>query len=371
MTDSSSTIGGMGPSPSGDGVAPATVPHTQAHSILRRTLENSLDFDRLTPDGAAAPLPAGTLAARADGGGRAGIHDRYALRDHLRADAHGGVPTDELLPPRAPDLSRPDDRGGAGKHVAGVDAQGPLEFESRRLVALSLLLVVLGGLLAAERWMGRWRRDAPETDARRSCGRPSSPRHHPHKLLHDVRVEVRAGERGDVRQGAVSGLGGTVAPVVGQGVADVHAGWPGPAGGNRPARASRRPGQRDGASPPIPRRSTGPAREGWRRGCASCRCHAAAPRGGCGQFVPEHPHCPRQLNRHRRDPQGAAHGLAVSEVQNTRPALDRRVVGRGDPVAVQQSRAEGAVAVKPARSPAHQAASIMAERWIRSGGSPR
>jgi hypothetical protein len=33
-------------------------------------------------------------------------------------------------------------------------------------VGLSLLLVVLGGLLATERWTGRWRNEASETDAR-------------------------------------------------------------------------------------------------------------------------------------------------------------------------------------------------------------
>ena len=33
-------------------------------------------------------------------------------------------------------------------------------------LALSLLLVVLGGLLAMERWMGRWRNEVSEADAR-------------------------------------------------------------------------------------------------------------------------------------------------------------------------------------------------------------
>jgi uncharacterized membrane protein (DUF373 family) len=44
--------------------------------------------------------------------------------------------------------------------------KGVYEFEWLRLVALSLLLVVLGGLLAMERWMGRWRNETSEVDAR-------------------------------------------------------------------------------------------------------------------------------------------------------------------------------------------------------------
>jgi hypothetical protein len=33
-------------------------------------------------------------------------------------------------------------------------------------LALSVLMVVLGGLLVMERWMGRWRNEVSETDAR-------------------------------------------------------------------------------------------------------------------------------------------------------------------------------------------------------------
>jgi uncharacterized membrane protein (DUF373 family) len=47
-----------------------------------------------------------------------------------------------------------------------VMLKGAHEFDWPRLLALSLLLVVLGGLLAMERWMGRWRNEACETDAR-------------------------------------------------------------------------------------------------------------------------------------------------------------------------------------------------------------
>ena len=44
--------------------------------------------------------------------------------------------------------------------------KGAHEFEWPRLVALSLLLVVLGGLLALERWVVRRRQEVSETDAR-------------------------------------------------------------------------------------------------------------------------------------------------------------------------------------------------------------
>jgi uncharacterized membrane protein (DUF373 family) len=43
--------------------------------------------------------------------------------------------------------------------------KGAHESEWLRLLGLSLLLVVLGGLLAAERWIARWRKDVSEADA--------------------------------------------------------------------------------------------------------------------------------------------------------------------------------------------------------------
>src|ERR1700730_18345857 len=47
-----------------------------------------------------------------------------------------------------------------------VMIKGAHEFEWLRLLGLSLLLLVLGGLLALERWMGRCRNEVSETDAR-------------------------------------------------------------------------------------------------------------------------------------------------------------------------------------------------------------
>lgn len=47
-----------------------------------------------------------------------------------------------------------------------VMLKGAQEFEWLRLLGLSLLLVVLGGLLALERWMGQRRNEVSETDAR-------------------------------------------------------------------------------------------------------------------------------------------------------------------------------------------------------------
>jgi uncharacterized membrane protein (DUF373 family) len=46
-----------------------------------------------------------------------------------------------------------------------VMLRGAHEFDATRMMAVSLLLVVLGGLLAAERWMGRGRNGVCETDA--------------------------------------------------------------------------------------------------------------------------------------------------------------------------------------------------------------
>jgi uncharacterized membrane protein (DUF373 family) len=45
-----------------------------------------------------------------------------------------------------------------------VMLKGAPELEWLRLIGLSALLVVLGGLLAMERWMGSWRREVSETD---------------------------------------------------------------------------------------------------------------------------------------------------------------------------------------------------------------
>jgi uncharacterized membrane protein (DUF373 family) len=47
-----------------------------------------------------------------------------------------------------------------------VMLKGAHEFDWLRLLGLSLLLLVLGGLLAMERWMGRCRDEMSETDAR-------------------------------------------------------------------------------------------------------------------------------------------------------------------------------------------------------------
>jgi len=46
-----------------------------------------------------------------------------------------------------------------------VMLKGAHEFEWHRLLGLSVLLVVLGGLLAMERWMGRRYNEASEIDA--------------------------------------------------------------------------------------------------------------------------------------------------------------------------------------------------------------
>jgi uncharacterized membrane protein (DUF373 family) len=47
-----------------------------------------------------------------------------------------------------------------------VMLKGAHEYEGIRLLALSLLLAVLGGLLATERWMGRRWNGASESDVR-------------------------------------------------------------------------------------------------------------------------------------------------------------------------------------------------------------
>jgi uncharacterized membrane protein (DUF373 family) len=47
-----------------------------------------------------------------------------------------------------------------------VIVRGAHEFEWLALIALSALLAVLGGILGLERWMGQFRQEVSETDAR-------------------------------------------------------------------------------------------------------------------------------------------------------------------------------------------------------------
>jgi uncharacterized membrane protein (DUF373 family) len=49
--------------------------------------------------------------------------------------------------------------------VREVILMGAQHFDTPRVVGLSVLLLVLGALLAAERWTGRWRNEVSELDA--------------------------------------------------------------------------------------------------------------------------------------------------------------------------------------------------------------
>jgi len=49
--------------------------------------------------------------------------------------------------------------------VREVILMGAQHFETSRVLGFSVLLLVLGALLASERWTGRWRNEVSETDA--------------------------------------------------------------------------------------------------------------------------------------------------------------------------------------------------------------
>lgn len=147
--------------------APDAVPHTQVHDLLRRALEHAQDVVVvllmlvLLGLSAQALWQLGRLALSATSGMAEILSEIiyvlilaevyrlliFYLREHRISVA---LAVEVALVSTLRD----------------VMLKGAHEFEWPRLLALSLLLVVLGGLLALERWMGRHRNEPSETDAR-------------------------------------------------------------------------------------------------------------------------------------------------------------------------------------------------------------
>jgi uncharacterized membrane protein (DUF373 family) len=146
---------------------PRAIPHTQVHSLVRRTLETLQDV--------LATLLMALLL----------VLSLQALWWLARLAVVGLVATTELLSEivyvlilmelyRLMIYYLREHRISVALMVEvalvsilrEVMLKGAYEFEWPRLLGLSLLLGVLGGLLALERGMGRWRNETSEADAR-------------------------------------------------------------------------------------------------------------------------------------------------------------------------------------------------------------
>jgi uncharacterized membrane protein (DUF373 family) len=166
MSDSVSTAGDIGTNQGGNQVPHVPIPHTQVHRLVRRALENLLDM--------IASLLMVLLL----------VLSLQALWRLARMALVQAAATTELLSEiifvlmlmevyRLMIFYLREHRISVALTIEvalvstlrEVMILGAHELEWLRLVGLSLLLVVLGALLAAERWTGRWRRETSETDA--------------------------------------------------------------------------------------------------------------------------------------------------------------------------------------------------------------
>jgi uncharacterized membrane protein (DUF373 family) len=167
MSDVLSAVNETGPNQDGRRNALVSIPHTQVHSIVRRILEN-------LQDGIALLLMLLLLVLSAQ-----------ALWRLAQMTLIQAAPTNEEMSEimfvlilmevyRLMIFYLREHRISVALTVEvvlvstlrEVMLKGAHEFESLRLLALSVLMVVLGGLLVMERWMGRWRNEVSETDAR-------------------------------------------------------------------------------------------------------------------------------------------------------------------------------------------------------------
>ena len=166
MKDILPAVGETSPDQTGLQDAPCSVPHTQVHSLVRRMLENLLDV-------IAALLMVLLLVLSLQALWRLA---RMAL---IEAAATSQLLSEVIFVLILMEVYRllifylREHRISVALTVEvalvstlrEVMLKGAHEFEWSRLLGLSLFLVVLGGLLVMERWMGRWRNEASETDA--------------------------------------------------------------------------------------------------------------------------------------------------------------------------------------------------------------
>jgi uncharacterized membrane protein (DUF373 family) len=167
MMDSSATIGEAGPSRSRDAEAPAAASHTQVHSLVRRALENLQDVIAFLLIMLLLLLSLQTLWRLA----RMALIEAASAID-LLSEIIFVLMLMEVYRLMIFYLREHRISVALTVEVALVSTlrevilKGAHEFDWRRIMGLSLLLVVLGGLLAMERCMARWPAEGLKTEAR-------------------------------------------------------------------------------------------------------------------------------------------------------------------------------------------------------------
>ena len=143
------------------------VPHTQIHTLLRRVLENAQDVVVIL-----LMVLLLVLSVRAIGRLSLTAVIEEAPVTHVLSDVIFLLILTELYRLLIYYLREHRISVALAVEVTLVSVlrevmlNGAHEFEWHRLAALSLLLSVLGGLLALERWSSGRRQEVPETDAR-------------------------------------------------------------------------------------------------------------------------------------------------------------------------------------------------------------
>lgn len=143
------------------------VPHTQVHTLLRRALENVQDVVVILVMVALLALSLQAMWRL----GRTAVVE-VAPVSHVLSDVIFLLILTELYRLLIYYLREHRISVALAVEVTLVSVlrevmlNGAHEFEWHRLAALSLLLSVLGGLLALERWSSGRRQEVPETDAR-------------------------------------------------------------------------------------------------------------------------------------------------------------------------------------------------------------
>jgi uncharacterized membrane protein (DUF373 family) len=167
MKDSLPAASETGPDQSGRQEAPGPVPYTQVHSLLRRTMETLQDVIAVLLMVLLLVLSFQALWRLAE----MAFDEKTKASDLLSEVIYVLILT-ELYRLMIFYLREHRISVALAVEVALVSTlrevmlKGAHEFEWLRLLGLSVLLVVLGGLLALERCMGSWRKETSETDAR-------------------------------------------------------------------------------------------------------------------------------------------------------------------------------------------------------------
>lgn len=161
------SVGTTAPGPGGRQDGPCDVPHTQVHALVRRALEHSQDVVVAVLMVLLLVLSLQALWRLAQMAFLEGAATTLLLSEVIYV-----LILTELYRLLIFYLREHRISVALAVEVALVSTlrevmlKGVHEFEWLRLLGLSLLIVVLGGLLAMERWTSRQRNEPSETDAR-------------------------------------------------------------------------------------------------------------------------------------------------------------------------------------------------------------